>query len=48
MNPSKGKAQVTLRLDRDVLVFFRYEGVRYQTRINNVLRAYMQAHEGKR
>ena len=42
------KQQVTLRLDRDVLDYFRSAGKRYQTRINGVLRAYMQAHEGKR
>lgn len=44
----EGKAQITLRLDRDVLDYFRHGGKRYQTRINSVLRAYMQAHEGKR
>jgi uncharacterized protein (DUF4415 family) len=37
------KQQVTLRLDRDVLEFFRASGKRYQTRINNVLRNYMDA-----
>lgn len=41
---SENKQQVTLRLDRDVLEFFRHTGKRYQTRINNVLRAYVQAH----
>jgi len=39
------KQQVTLRLDRDVLEFFRSSGQRYQTRINNVLRDYMRAHQ---
>lgn len=39
----EGKAQITLRLDRDVLDYFRHTGKRYQTRINNVLRAYMHA-----
>ena len=38
------KRQVTLRLDADVLDFFRHTGTRYQTRINQVLRTYMQAH----
>jgi uncharacterized protein (DUF4415 family) len=37
------KAQVTLRLDRDVLEFFRDGGQRYQTRINAVLRAFVEA-----
>lgn len=37
-----GKEQVTLRLDKDVLDFFRKNGRRYQTRINNALRAVME------
>ena len=37
------KAQVTLRLDSDVLAWFRAGGKGYQTRINAVLRAYMNA-----
>jgi uncharacterized protein (DUF4415 family) len=45
---SENKQSVTLRLDRDVLEFFRKAGKRYQTRINSVLRAYMHAHDGKR
>jgi uncharacterized protein (DUF4415 family) len=44
----ENKQSVTLRLDRDVLEFFRQAGKRYQTRINQVLRAYMHAHDGKR
>jgi uncharacterized protein (DUF4415 family) len=43
----ENKRQITLRLDVDVLDYFRHAGKRYQTRINNVLRAYMQAHESK-
>lgn len=42
------KRQVTLRLDADVPEYFRHGGTRYQTRINQVLRTYMQAHESKR
>jgi uncharacterized protein (DUF4415 family) len=38
-----GKARITLRLDRDVLEFFRRGGPGYQTRINAVLRAYVSA-----
>ena len=38
-----GKAPVTLRLDSDVLEYFRRDGKRYQTRINSVLRAYVEA-----
>lgn len=37
------KQQVTLRLDRDVLEFFKQSGKRYQTRINSVLRAFVEA-----
>lgn len=36
-----GKDEVSLRLDRDVLEFFRRGGKEYQSRINAVLRAYM-------
>jgi uncharacterized protein (DUF4415 family) len=42
--PTENKQQVTLRLDADVLDYFRQSGRRYQTRINQVLRTYMQAH----
>lgn len=38
------KQQITLRLDADVLDFFRHTGRRYQSRINAVLRAYVEAH----
>ena len=37
------KQQITLRIDSDVLDFFRHTGKRYQTRINAVLRSYMEA-----
>ncbi len=36
-----GKSEVSLRLDSDVLSFFRRGGKGYQSRINAVLRAYM-------
>ena len=36
-----GKSEVSLRLDKDVLDFFRDSGKGYQSRINAVLRAYM-------
>jgi hypothetical protein len=35
------KRPISLRLDEDVLEWFRGLGPRYQTRINAVLRAYM-------
>ena len=39
------KQQITLRLDPDVLGFFREQGKGYQTTINAVLRRYMQLHK---
>lgn len=38
------KEQITLRIDSDVLPWFRAQGRGYQTRINALLRAYMEAH----
>jgi len=38
-----GKKPVSLRIDEDILDFFRDTGKRYQTRINAVLRSYMEA-----
>jgi uncharacterized protein (DUF4415 family) len=40
------KLAVSLRLDADVLRFFRGYGAGYQTRINEVLKAFMQARGG--
>lgn len=42
----KPKKVVTVRLDADLLEWFRLESG-YQTRINAILRAYMKAHESK-
>lgn len=42
------KQQVTLRLDADVLEWFKAQGKGYQTRINALLRAYKEASESKR
>jgi len=39
------KEQITLRLDPDVLGFFRRQGKGYQTVINSVLRLYMQSQQ---
>ncbi len=41
--PAGPKKQITLRLDADLVEWFRAEGGRYQTRMNAVLRAYMDA-----
>jgi uncharacterized protein (DUF4415 family) len=37
-----GKRQVTLRIDADVLEWFRSRGKGYQSRMNAVLRAYVE------
>ncbi len=44
LSPVAAKAQLTLRLDADVLDWFRAQGSGYQTRINALLRAYRDAH----
>ena len=36
------KVSVTLRLDKDLLSWFRASGQGYQTRINAILRSYMK------
>ena len=41
--PAENKKQVTLRLDAEVIEFFRATGRRYQSRMNAVLREYVQA-----
>jgi uncharacterized protein (DUF4415 family) len=41
------KKPVTLRLDADILEWFRSTGKGYQTRINAVLRSYYEAHSRK-
>jgi len=38
------KELVSIRIDPDVLGWFRNQGRRYQTRINAVLRSYVAAH----
>ncbi len=40
----RAKRQVTLRIDADVLEWFKSRGKGYQSRINALLRAYMEAH----
>jgi uncharacterized protein (DUF4415 family) len=45
LKPVSRKAQLTLRLDSDVLDWFRKQGQGYQTKINALLKAYMDAHK---
>jgi uncharacterized protein (DUF4415 family) len=40
-----GKEAVKLRIDRDVLHWFRRTGKGYQTRMNNVLRAFVTSRQ---
>ena len=45
LKPVPRKAQITLRVDRDVLEWFKKRGPGYQTKVNALLRAYMEAHK---
>jgi uncharacterized protein (DUF4415 family) len=47
LNPVARKRQLTIRIDGDVLEWYRRQGPGYQTRINALLRAYMQEHPRK-
>lgn len=42
------KAQLTIRVDRDVLNWFKSRGRGYQTQINALLRAFMEASKSAR
>ena len=39
------KKPVTIRVDDDVLEWFKSQGQGYQTRINQLLRKYMETHQ---
>ncbi len=43
LRPSQPKKQITVRLDKDVIAWFKLQGKGYQTRMNAVLRAYYEA-----
>ncbi len=43
LRPVSPKASISLRLDADVLEWFKSQGRGYQTRMNAVLRAYKDA-----
>ena len=43
LQPMPPKASISLRLDQDVLEWFKAQGSGYQTRINSVLRAFRDA-----
>jgi len=46
--PSAEKERITIRLDSDILDFFRSGGSGYQSRINKVLREYMAVQRYKK
>ena len=41
------KTAVSIRLDSDVIEFFKHAGRGYQTRINQILRSYMEHQQNK-
>ena len=43
LQPLPPKASISLRVDQDVLEWFKGQGAGYQTRINTVLRAFRDA-----
>lgn len=43
LDPRHGKTTITMRVDEDVLAFFKGGGGGYQSRMNAVLRAYVYA-----
>jgi uncharacterized protein (DUF4415 family) len=42
-----GKGLLSLRIDNDIVKWFKSKGPGYQTRMNAVLRSYMDAHRRK-
>ena len=45
LKPVPRKALLSLRIDSDVIEWFRKQGAGYQSRMNALLRAYMEAHK---
>ena len=44
LKPVPKKALLSLRIDSDVIGWFKAQGAGYQSRMNALLRAYMEAH----
>ncbi len=38
------KKAISIRLDQDIIEYFKSDGKGYQSKINNVLRTYVEAH----
>ncbi len=47
LKPVTRKSQVTLRIDDEVLTWFKNQGKGYQTRINSLLKAYKEANQNE-
>jgi uncharacterized protein (DUF4415 family) len=47
LKPVVRKTQITLRIDEDVLTWFKNQGRGYQTRINSLLKAYKEANQNE-
>lgn len=45
LKPVPAKSLLSLRIDADVLAWFRAQGRGYQSRMNALLRAFMEAHK---
>jgi uncharacterized protein (DUF4415 family) len=45
LRPVPRKVLLSLRIDADVIDWFRQQGPGYQSRMNALLRAYMEAHQ---
>jgi len=45
LKPAQTKSLLSLRVDSDVLAWFRAQGRGYQSRMNALLRAFMKAHK---
>ncbi len=45
LKPVPKKALLSLRIDSDVIEWFKKQGAGYQSRMNALLRAYMEAHK---
>ncbi len=41
----ESKERITVRVDRDVLAWLKSQGPGYQTRMNAILRTYMETHK---
>ena len=43
--PSEGKERLTIRIDEEVVEWFRSQGRGYQSKMNAVLRSFYEAHK---